>query len=110
MSILDLDDSANQPMVDNDDRYVIVFNGEIYNSQQLRNKLQQYGGKFITSHSDTEVILEGYKKWGKEILNKLEGQFSFVIFDKINQVLFMARDRVGQKPLFYKITNRNRTM
>ena len=105
LSILDLDASANQPMVDNDDRYVIVFNGEIYNSQQLRNKLQQYGGKFITSHSDTEVILEGYKKWGKEILNKLEGQFSFVIFDKINQVLFMARDRVGQKPLFYKITN-----
>ena len=105
LSILDLDASANQPMVDHENRYVIVFNGEIYNFKQLRNEIQQYGGKFITSHSDTEVILEGYKKWGKEILNKLEGQFSFVIFDKINQVLFMARDRVGQKPLFYKITN-----
>jgi asparagine synthase (glutamine-hydrolysing) len=105
LSILDLDSSANQPMVDHENRYVIVFNGEIYNFKQLRNEIQQYGGKFITSHSDTEVILEGYKKWGKEILNKLEGQFSFVIYDKVNQVLFMARDRVGQKPLFYKITN-----
>ena len=106
LSILDLDTSANQPMLDQDNRYVIVFNGEIYNFSQLRNEITQSGGTFKTSHSDTEVILEGYKHWGKEILNRLEGQFSFVIFDKINKTLFMARDRVGQKPLFYKISDR----
>ena len=105
LSILDLDVSANQPMVDYQDKYIIVFNGEVYNFKQLRNEIEQLGGKFKTSHSDTEAILEGYKIWGPNILKKLEGQFSFVIFDKVNQILFMARDRIGQKPLFYKITN-----
>ena len=105
LSILDLDVSANQPMVDYQDEYIIVFNGEVYNFKQLRNEIGQLGGKFKTSHSDTEAILEGYKIWGPNILKKLEGQFSFVIFDKVNQILFMARDRIGQKPLFYKITN-----
>ena len=104
LSILDLDASANQPMVDHQNRYVIVFNGEVYNFKQLRNEIEQSGGSFLTSHSDTEAILEGYKIWGSDILDKLEGQFSFVIFDKVNRTLFMARDRVGQKPLFYKIT------
>ncbi len=105
LSILDLDVSANQPMVDYQDKYIIVFNGEVYNFKQLRNEIEQLGGEFKTSHSDTEAILEGYKIWGPDILKKLEGQFSFVIFDKVNQILFMARDRIGQKPLFYKITN-----
>ena len=104
LSILDLDASANQPMVDHQNRYVIVFNGEVYNFKQLRNEIEQSGGSFLTSHSDTEAILECYKIWGSYILDKLEGQFSFVIFDKVNRTLFMARDRVGQKPLFYKIT------
>ena len=104
LSILDLDASANQPMVDHQNRYVIVFNGEVYNFKQLRNEIEQSGGSFLTSHSDTEAILEGYKIWGSDILGKLEGQFSFVIFDKVNRTLFIARDRVGQKPLFYKIT------
>ena len=110
LSILDLDTSANQPMLDHEDRYVIVFNGEIYNFTQLRNEITQLGGKFKTSHSDTEVILEGYKCWGKKILNRIEGQFSFVIFDKVNKTLFMARDRVGQKPLFYRISNEGITI
>lgn len=105
LSILDLDSSADQPMVDSQKNYIIVFNGEIYNFNTLRSEIKNSGGKFLTSHSDTEAILEGYKIWGTDIVNKLEGQFSFVIFDKINQTLFMARDRVGQKPLFYKITN-----
>ena len=85
LSILDLDASANQPMVDHQNRYVIVFNGEVYNFKQLRNEIEQSGGSFLTSHSDTEAILEGYKIWGSDILGKLEGQFSFVIFDKINE-------------------------
>ena len=105
LSILDLDSSADQPMVDNEKNYTIVFNGKIYNFNSLRSEIEKSGGKFLTSHSDTEAILEGYKIWGADILNKLEGQFSFVIFNKINQTLFMARDRVGQKPLFYRITN-----
>ena len=69
-------------MVDYQDRYIIVFNGEVFNFKQLRNEIEQLGGKFKTSHSDTEAILEGYKIWGPDILKKLEGQFSFVIFDK----------------------------
>ena len=105
LSILDLDASANQPMVDHQNRHVIVFNGEIYNFDRLRNEITQSGGKFLTSHSDTEAILEGYKIWGSDILNKLEGQFSFVIFDKEKQTLFMARDRVGQKPLFFSFSD-----
>ena len=105
LSILDLDPLADQPMTDHENKFVIVFNGEIYNFDSLRNEILQSGGRFLTSHSDTEAILEGYKTWGTEVLNKLEGQFSFVIFDKVNKTLFLARDRVGQKPLFYKITN-----
>ena len=105
LSILDLDSSADQPMVDNENKYIIVFNGEIYNFNNLRREIKNSGGKFLTSHSDTEAILEGYKLWGTEILNKLEGQFSFVIYDKEKQTLFMARDRVGQKPLFYSFSD-----
>ena len=105
LSILDLDPLADQPMTDHENKFVIVFNGEIYNFDSLRNEILQSGGRFLTSHSDTEAILEGYKIWGTDVLNKLEGQFSFVIFNKVNKTLFLARDRVGQKPLFYKITN-----
>ena len=71
----------------------------------ILEEIKNSGGKFLTSHSDTEAILEGYKLWGTEILNKLEGQFSFVIYDKEKQTLFMARDRVGQKPLFYSFSD-----
>ena len=68
LSILDLDSSANQPMIDHEKRYIIVFNGEIYNFNTLRSEIEQFRRNFLTSHSDTEAILEGYKIWGTDIL------------------------------------------
>ena len=101
LSILDLDPLADQPMTDHENKFVIVFNGEIYNFDSLRNEILQSGGRFLTSHSDTEAILEGYKIWGTEVLNKLEGQFSFVIFDKVNKTLFLAREIGLDKNLYF---------
>ncbi len=101
LSIIDLSEMANQPMHSECDQYVIVFNGEIYNYLELKNILKkEYNFK---TNSDTEVILAGFKKWGKKILNKLNGMFSFAIWDKKNQVLFAARDRFGVKPFYYSI-------
>ena len=99
LSIIDLSQTANQPMHSECDQYVIVFNGEIYNYLELKNELKkEYNFK---TNSDTEVILAGFKKWGKKILNELNGMFSFAIWDKKNQVLFAARDRFGVKPFYY---------
>ena len=106
LAILDLNKNANQPMQDLKNNYILVFNGEIYNFKVLRTELEKKGYKFNTSHSDTEVILHGYKAWGEKVVNKLEGQFSFVIFDK-KEKIFAARDRVGQKPLYYSIDKNN---
>ena len=100
LSIIDLTEAASQPMITDDGRYVIVFNGEIYNYRELRQELEQIGGSF-QSTSDTEVILIGYRKWGREILHRLRGMFSFAIWDAQRQHLILARDRIGIKPLFY---------
>jgi len=97
LSIIDLDDTANQPMLDRSERYVIVFNGEIYNYRELRNLLSD-GYKFKTN-SDTEVILASFIKWGKDCLNYFRGIFAFAIWDKKTEVLFLARDQMGVKPL-----------
>ncbi|MCC6817483.1 MAG: asparagine synthase (glutamine-hydrolyzing) [Bacteroidia bacterium] len=101
LSIIDLSNGADQPMFDQEDRHVIVFNGEIYNYQEVRNQLD-YPWK---TSSDTEVILAAYKKWGKDCLSKLNGMFAFCIWDKQDQSLFMARDRMGIKPLYYAAHN-----
>ena len=84
LSIIDLSNNANQPFVSNDNNYTITFNGEIYNYKLIRQELEQ---KKITfkSNSDTEVILESYKFWGLEFLNKLRGMFSFVIWDDLKK-------------------------
>ncbi len=101
LSIIDLSENANQPMHSECDQYVIVFNGEIYNYLELKNILKkEYNFK---TNSDTEVILAGFKKWNKNLLNKLNGMFSFAIWDKKNRVLFAARDRFGVKPFYYSI-------
>lgn len=97
LSIIDLDEAANQPMHDSSERYVIVFNGEIYNYRELRNLLTD-GYKFNTN-SDTEVILAAFIKWGKDCLNYFRGIFAFAIWDKQAEVLFLARDQMGVKPL-----------
>ncbi len=100
LSIIDLQNSANQPMATRDGNLVIVFNGEIYNYQKLRNDLKQYGCEFRTE-SDTEVLLLGWQFWGEEILDKLIGMFAFAVYDRRSNTITCARDRFGIKPLFY---------
>lgn len=97
LSIIDLDDTANQPMVDSSERYVIVFNGEIYNYLELKNILSD--GYNFKTNSDTEVILAAFIKWGKDCLNYFRGIFAFAIWDKKKEVLFLARDQLGVKPI-----------
>ena len=100
LSVIDLSDEASQPMEDSDQRAVIIFNGEIYNFQEIRKELRCNGVRFRTN-SDTEVILEAWKRWGEDCLARLRGMFAFAIYDQIERKLFLARDRAGEKPLFY---------
>ena len=100
LSIIDLSDSAGQPMVSTCGRYLIVFNGEIYNFLVLQKELIKEGTQFRT-HSDTEVLLELYKREGPQCLEYLNGMFAFAVWDREEQTLFMARDRMGKKPLYY---------
>lgn len=98
LAIIDLTDAGAQPMVDGEHR--IVFNGEIYNYRQLRQQLEGDGYKF-RSHSDTEVLLKLYGKYGEKMVHHLRGMFAFVIWDAARNGLFMARDHLGIKPLYY---------
>jgi asparagine synthase (glutamine-hydrolysing) len=100
LSIIDLSEAANQPMPDESGNYHIVFNGEIYNFKALRQDLKSSGSRFHTE-SDTEVLLEAYKKWGASCLERLNGMFALAIWDRPKRRLFLARDRLGKKPLFY---------
>lgn len=100
LSILDLSEAGNQPMYSADGNLVIVFNGEIYNFLELRADLEKEGHQF-KSHTDTEVILTLYQKLGERCLAKLNGMFAFAIWDKSAKSLFIARDRLGKKPLYY---------
>lgn len=93
---------GKQPMQTPDGRYAIVFNGEIYNFQSLRDELTARGHAFAT-HSDTEVVLHGYVEWGDSVVERLDGMFAFAIWDNNLRTLFAARDRVGIKPLFYSM-------
>ncbi len=103
LSIVDLSAKGHQPM-HYQDRYTIVFNGEIYNFQKERNKLEQKGYKFNSS-TDTEVILALYDKYGTKCLKYMRGMFAFAIYDKQKQTVFCARDRVGKKPFKYILNN-----
>lgn len=100
LSIIDLDDSANQPMISADKRYVLTFNGEIYNYIELKKELIQLGHTFITQ-SDSEVILNSYKEWGVDCLRRFNGMWAFAIWDCAKHRLFAARDRFGVKPFYY---------
>jgi asparagine synthase (glutamine-hydrolysing) len=99
LSIIDLSAAANQPFVSSDGRYHLVFNGEIYNYLELKQKLR-FDFEFKTN-SDTEVLLAAFIKWGKECLAELNGMFAFIIWDIKDQSLFAARDRFGVKPLYF---------
>lgn len=103
LSIIDIDAGA-QPMYNEDSSLVIVFNGEIYNYKQIREGLVRAGHRFATQ-SDTEVLIHGYEEYGSDILGKLRGMFSFVIWDRNKQELFGARDFFGIKPLYYADMN-----
>jgi len=102
LAILDLSDAASQPMVSPDGRHWIVFNGEIYNFLEIRRELEARGVRFRTS-SDTEVLLASYSAFGPACLERLRGMFAFAIWDVEERTLFLARDRVGKKPLFYRV-------
>lgn len=104
LAILDLSQAGQQPMRTQEGRYTITFNGEIYNFKELRSELQELGHVFI-SQTDTEVVLKAYAQWGKRAVSRLNGMFAFVIWDKIKNVLFLARDRYGIKPLYYAFHN-----
>lgn len=104
LSILDLA-GGHQPMVTADGDLVIVFNGEIYNFAELRAALIARGYKFVTDHSDTEVLLHGFREWGSALPNRLNGMWAFVIYDRANRRLFGSRDRFGKKPLYYTVQN-----
>jgi asparagine synthase (glutamine-hydrolysing) len=100
LSILDLSPLGHQPMSYQDGRFWITFNGEIYNYLELRQELASLGHQFV-SQSDTEVLLAAYSQWGVSCLEKLRGMFAFGIWDRETSKLFLARDRVGEKPLYY---------
>lgn len=99
LSIIDLS-SGQQPMAGGHGRFQIVFNGEIYNFQEIRTELSRKGHRFNTA-SDTEVMLKAYMEWGKNCVTKFNGMFAFAIWDKQEKILFAARDRVGKKPFYY---------
>jgi asparagine synthase (glutamine-hydrolysing) len=104
LSIIDLSDKGRQPMFNEDSTLCLVFNGEIYNFQELRRELEQKGHVF-RSHSDSEVILHAYEEWGDKVLHRLRGMFAFALYDQRRRRLLLARDRIGIKPLYYTWQN-----
>ena len=103
LSIIDLSAKGHQPMANEDGSLILVYNGEIYNFQVLRLELQQLGHSFVSS-SDTEVILHAYEEWGLDAIQKLNGMFAFALYDRKGGQLVLARDRFGEKPLYYADT------
>ena len=100
LSVIDISPLGHQPMVSGDGRLAIVFNGEIYNYLELRRDLEQRGVRFAST-SDTEVLLYGYREWGETVVDRLVGMYAFAIWDAATDRLFLARDRAGEKPLYY---------
>ena len=104
LSIIDPSPAGHQPMEDCTGELCIVFNGEIYNFSELRRELKGKGHAF-RSHSDTEVLLAAYREWGTACLSRLNGMFAFALYDSRKREVFIARDRAGEKPLFYTLAN-----
>lgn len=104
LAVRDLEGGA-QPMWDSADTIGVVFNGEIYNFLELRAELEAAGHIFQTTHSDTEVLVHGYKQWGEGLAERLNGMFAFAILDNEKKRIHLARDRFGEKPLYYSLTS-----
>src|SRR5690606_56084 len=102
LSILDLSEAGHQPMVSEDGAYAVLHNGEVYNFLTLRDALEKEGVRFRTG-TDTEVLLEGYRVWGRDLLQRIDGMFAFALWDDREKRLLLARDRTGIKPLFYRV-------
>ena len=100
LAVIDLSPLGHQPMVLDGGRFVVAFNGEIYNFAELRSELAALGARFVSA-SDTEVLLHGYRIWGEQLLDRLVGMFSFAVWNGATRELFLARDRAGEKPLYY---------
>jgi asparagine synthase (glutamine-hydrolysing) len=104
LAIIDLSDSAMQPMANEDGSVRLVFNGEIYNHADIRKELEELGGHtFRTDHSDTEVIVHAFEQWGIDCLQRFRGMFGLAIWDSRSQELWLARDRIGIKPLYWSL-------
>ena len=106
LAIIDLSPGGHQPMTDAATGVVITFNGEIYNYRELKKELEDLGESFRTQ-SDTEVLLASYRRWGTSCLDRLNGMFAFGLFDPRTQTVFLARDRAGEKPLFYRVSGKS---
>ncbi|AAO90365.1 asparagine synthase (glutamine-hydrolyzing) [Coxiella burnetii] len=104
LAIIDLSPAGHQPMQTKDGRYLITYNGEVYNFKILRKELETLGYSFF-SNTDTEVVLNAYVQWGEKCLEKFNGMFAFAVWDRKEKTLFLARDRYGIKPLYYYQTN-----
>ena len=104
LSILDLD-TGKQPQFNEDKRLVVIFNGEIYNYQGLRDELEKAGHKFRTNHSDTEIIPHLYEQYGNAWPTRVNGMFGVALWDAHQQKLLLYRDRIGKKPLYYAHKN-----
>jgi asparagine synthase (glutamine-hydrolysing) len=102
LSIIDLSSNGHQPFLSDDNRYCLTYNGEIYNYLEIREDLKKRGIPFRTN-TDTEVLLKAYLAFGKDCLNRFNGMFAFAIYDSLEHSLFLARDRVGVKPLYYRL-------
>lgn len=102
LAVIDLSPSGRQPMSSADGRYTITFNGEIYNYRDVRAELESLGERFIST-SDTEVLIVGYRRWGPEFVSRLRGMFAFAIWDTLHRRLFLARDPLGVKPLYFAL-------
>ena len=102
LAIIDLTEAASQPLVSQDERYVLTYNGEIYNYQQIRRELENLGVRFY-SESDSEVLLNALIHWKEKALIKFNGMFAFAMFDKMTSEIFLGRDRYGIKPIYYSL-------